>query len=401
MSQFTELIKNFDRTRFYMRDFYIYGFKVRGEYTKKSARTYDNERRRIESWLGDYIQWDHSTKGKQIFLMLDAANLKTNPLYRGWKSKSFTDHDVMLHFLLLDLLHKNGPLTSAEAADRLLADYGYLADEQLIRRKANEYAKLALFTKEKIGRKVCYRLAESSRTALSENARLALQFFQGAAPLGVIGFFILDALGAQNRYFTYKHHFIVHTLDDEILLTLFTAISEGRWISYNQQQEYVLPLKILQSQQTGRRYAAIYIPRKDWFASVRLDHIEAINLGESFGGYNQIQQQFSQALPYCWGVVFGQKNCLEWVEMVIFADESKESYIIDRLQREGRGGSVSRASANVFRYYHEVFDANEMFPWLKTFIGRIIRLDSSNKYLLKKMAQDLNRLYGMYLPKEE
>ena len=51
MAQFQELIKNFDRIRDYMRQFYVYGFKVRGEYTEKSARTYDNERRRIESWL--------------------------------------------------------------------------------------------------------------------------------------------------------------------------------------------------------------------------------------------------------------------------------------------------------------------------------------------------------------
>ena len=27
-----------------MRDFYIYGFKTRDEYHKKSARSYDNER---------------------------------------------------------------------------------------------------------------------------------------------------------------------------------------------------------------------------------------------------------------------------------------------------------------------------------------------------------------------
>ena len=34
-----------------MRDFYVYGFKSRDDYTKKSARSYDDERRRIESWL--------------------------------------------------------------------------------------------------------------------------------------------------------------------------------------------------------------------------------------------------------------------------------------------------------------------------------------------------------------
>ena len=51
MAEFQELIKNFDRIRDYMRQFYVYGFKVRNDFSEKSARTYDNERRRIESWL--------------------------------------------------------------------------------------------------------------------------------------------------------------------------------------------------------------------------------------------------------------------------------------------------------------------------------------------------------------
>ena len=46
---YSELIKNFERIRDYMREFYVYGFKTREEYYSKSARSYDNERRRIES----------------------------------------------------------------------------------------------------------------------------------------------------------------------------------------------------------------------------------------------------------------------------------------------------------------------------------------------------------------
>ena len=39
---YSELIQNFDRIRDYMRQFYVYGFKCRTEYDKKSARSYDN-----------------------------------------------------------------------------------------------------------------------------------------------------------------------------------------------------------------------------------------------------------------------------------------------------------------------------------------------------------------------
>ena len=43
---YSELIKNFERIRDYMREFYVYGFESRDEYDAKSARSYDNELRR-------------------------------------------------------------------------------------------------------------------------------------------------------------------------------------------------------------------------------------------------------------------------------------------------------------------------------------------------------------------
>ena len=46
---YRELVKRFESVREYMRDFLVFGYKTRREFDGKSARTYDNERRRIES----------------------------------------------------------------------------------------------------------------------------------------------------------------------------------------------------------------------------------------------------------------------------------------------------------------------------------------------------------------
>ena len=64
MAEFQELIKNFDRIRDYMRQFFVYGYKSRSDYGEKSSRTYDNERRRIESWLSGYTQSAYAQKEK-------------------------------------------------------------------------------------------------------------------------------------------------------------------------------------------------------------------------------------------------------------------------------------------------------------------------------------------------
>ena len=104
MSAYSELVKNFEKIRSYMREFYVYGFKSRGEYDKKSARSYDDERRRMESWLGDYMGFRQTEDGKRVFLSIDSRLSRHNPLFRAWKTKSFTDGDITLHFILFDIL---------------------------------------------------------------------------------------------------------------------------------------------------------------------------------------------------------------------------------------------------------------------------------------------------------
>ena len=90
MSDFQELIKSFPKTREYVRDFFVYGFKTRNEFKAKSPRTYDNERRRLESWLAPYVRKDHVSGGSNISLAIDSNLLDANPLFRIWKTKSFS-----------------------------------------------------------------------------------------------------------------------------------------------------------------------------------------------------------------------------------------------------------------------------------------------------------------------
>ncbi len=141
---YNELVKNFNRIRDYMREFYIYGFKSRDEYTKKSARSYDDERRRLESWLGDYMKFRQTPDGKNVFLSIDSRVSHHNPLYKAFKTKSFTDGDITLHFILMDILTvADRVLSIGEIMERV---DGYLSvfsrprlfDESTVRKKLRE-----------------------------------------------------------------------------------------------------------------------------------------------------------------------------------------------------------------------------------------------------------------------
>lgn len=160
---YSELIKNFNRIRDYMREFYVYGFKSREEYTKKSARSYDDERRRLESWLGDYMRFRQTPDGKNVFLSIDSRVSHRNPLYKAWRVKSFTDGDVTLHFILLDILYSPDVTMTlnelTQEIDRCLRDFRVprTFDASTVRKKLNEYVREGVVVCEKRGKTAYYR----------------------------------------------------------------------------------------------------------------------------------------------------------------------------------------------------------------------------------------------------
>ena len=95
---YSELVKSFERIRSYMREFYVYGFKSREEYSIKSARSYDNERRRIESWIGDFMSFHQDTSGKNVFLSVDSRRIPHNPLHKAFKKYEAGKKTGIIHF---------------------------------------------------------------------------------------------------------------------------------------------------------------------------------------------------------------------------------------------------------------------------------------------------------------
>ncbi len=411
MSDFQELIKNFDRIRDYARQFFLYGFKVRGEFGEKSGRTYDNERRRIENYLAPYIHSDYTARGRQVSIRMDAGRIRSNPLYAAWKSKSFTDRDLLLHFFLLDLLSPDKALSVPELCDQMAQRYGEIIDPQVVRLKCREYENLGVLTAARAGKKRTYRLSPSlslEQPPLYSRLLDAVRFFSEAAPFGVVGSTILDREYAGNDLFCWKHAFLVHTLEDEVLLTILAAIREERFLSFENHSSRSgkhtemtgLPLKIFVSVQTGRRYLCLYFPPRKRFTCLRLDCIFSPKVLEVCPEYGRYQKALARNLPRCWGVSFGDLGRAETLRMKLYIDEKTEGYILGRLRREGRGGQVEKVGENVFLYTGTFFDANEMQPWIRSFTGRILDLECSNPSVSAKAKADWEAMYQMYAKEE-
>ena len=403
---YSELIKSFEKIRDYMRDFYVFGFKSRDEYTKKSARSYDDERRRMESWLGDHMAFRRTPEGKTVFISVDNRSVPFNPLHNAWKAKSFTDKDLVLHFYLLDLLADGRAMSVGELADGVAArmegfDEPFEADESTIRKKLQEYEKLGLLCSEKQGRALRYSL--SPDTVDVAGWQEAAAFFSEEAPLGVIGSYVLDRQEERPEYFSYKHHYLLHTLDSQVLYDILLAMDEKRCVDLvnfslrrgAEKRHRVYPLRFYVSTQTGREYLLSYhyLFRKPMF--FRLDAIRTAEAGPvepKYETYAEYARHFDENL---WGVSTGVDYSLDHVEMTIRVNHG-ESYILERLLREKRHGTVEAVDEYNYRFTADVYDAGELLTWARTFMGRVVSFRSDNDFAVQRFYEDIEKMRAMY-----
>lgn len=403
---YSELIKNFSRIREYMREFYVYGFKRREEYTAKSARSYDDERRRMESYLGDYMGFRQTPEGKRVFISLDSRRVRHNPLYAAWKAKSFTDGDITLHFLLFDIL--DAPTTALSLADITAALDARLAafpaprlfDASTVRKKLGEYVSEGLVETEKRGKTLYYRRAADA--PMLDAA--ALDFFSEVAPCGVIGSYILDKSAPHADVFAFKHHYITGAVDSEMLYALLCAMQEKRFVMLTvlsrrggMHTQTVVPLRIFVSVQSGRQYLLAYAVGTGRITSFRIDNITAVEAGEVCAHFDAQRQKLDSMRAHMWGVST-QSRARRRMEQVSFTVRygDDEAHIHRRLEREKRCGSVERLDVHTSRFTAELYDAAEILPWMRTFLCRIVSYSFSNAAVEARFAADIEEMYRMY-----
>lgn len=96
-----------------------------------------------------------------------------------------------------------------------------------------------------------------------------------------------------------------------------------------------------------------------------------------------------------WGVRVRDSGRLEHVDFTVIAGDNEE-YIVNRLCRERRVGTVEKIDDNTYRFSADVYDSGEMIPWIRTFICRITKINFSNRVVEKQFWHDVETMYKMY-----
>lgn len=346
--------------------------------------------------------------GRAYRISFDSSSISHNPLYKSWKAKSFTSMDITLHFYLLDILADGKAYSAAELLELLSGRYFNCFDNQLrqpdestVRNKLNEYTALGMLRLVKQGRRNLYCLARDEVNWRSW--QLACAFFSEAAPLGEAGSYLLDKFAEDCEAFAFKHHFILYTMDSKLLYELLEAMNSRRNVKlyrYCGEAERpslsVCPLKIYCSTRTGRQYLFCYSHDENRLRFSRLDHIERLEAEAPEERYDEFLQLAQEAAPHIWGAGMLSTDRLEEISFTVEV-AADEQFIVQRLEREKRCGTVQQLDAEHYRFSAAVYDARELLPWIRTFIGRITDFNCSNEEVQRIFFDDIEQMAAFYL----
>ena len=127
----------------------------------------------------------------------------------------------------------------------------------------------------------------------------------------------------------------------------------------------------------------------------RLDYIRTVELWTDEPGFDALRARCQQYRAPLWGTSGGSGRHIEHFEMIVRWHPGEE-FIPRRLDREKRVGTVEDLGDGRIKFTADVYDAAELMPWVRTFIGRIEKIECTNPVVTARFRDTLREMAQMY-----
>lgn len=415
------LIRDYSDIRDILRDIYIFGCFSRDDFIKKgiSGRKYDNEQRRIMSYLPEkFIKKKRVGKRVLPYCSYAMTEMPENFMAETYRNKSFTMLDFMSYFLVLAILNTNDGMSLAELLEVLPDENDeviYTKDN--LRKKIDELTEKGLVISEKKGRNVVYKVVEDS-LAVFEDEELVdlywlLEFMKNIVPLEMPFYFLQNKLKlylfAERNIelddihpFQYKSNHLFNILDNEVIMKVLRAISEKKKVLVrylyrgDEKEEIIIPIKIIHECTYSRQYLLYYRVNNECIRTKRIDKIVSVDIKATVEDLdlNRAYQE-AEAMDNAWCV--SNVGCIpDEVKIEFYINEETELYVLERIKREGKNGTLKKVESGVYLFTIKVSDPLEMTPWIRSFGERAKVVYSKDGSLQKHIIEDYERTIAKY-----
>jgi predicted DNA-binding transcriptional regulator YafY len=425
---FSDFIKHYNIIRNVLRDVFLYGcFSREGLEGKRklSSRKISYEIRRIQQYVEEeFIRTDRDGRYKLLALTYDSIRNTENFLVKTYMTKSFTRADLILYFYLLMCLNTQGkPCCFRDIEDQLigggLISYDNLSSKTIERKLDEMCSSLGVLACETVKRTKYYSIAEDILEDLDneevQQLFTAVSLFKNILFPVTSGYYCelsLKDYAAYERglslnskdYFQYKNLHYHPVIEEQILWQILKAIHEEKYVTLeyrlppskrkSNEKELLRPYKIRYDIGCGRFYLVAY-DNRDRCAIFRLDRIEEVQIIDSTYEKGNMEEAYKKDMKYSWSTVqLSPGKNPEKVKLEINIDESKESYILERIKSEVHEGSIVRIEQGRYHLDLLVNDSNEMIPWIRSYSGYIRVIQGRG--LIKRMSEDWKEMLEAY-----
>lgn len=256
-----------------------------------------------------------------------------------------------------------------------------------------------------------------------------LDFFSKHYLFGEVGTFLLDRFSdGEVSPFRFKHEYLMQSLNDFNIVDLLYAIENGKWckIKYShgtagfETELLCYPLEIRVSNMQGREFLMYYEPFRRSYTALRIEFIDSIEYFEDKKvksiliqeGYHTSSESVDadianvqKSIQYSWGVATTKKqeeNAINpvvphSVSLQIAYNPDTDYYIVNRLKRERRFGTISDPDENPYiRFSVNISDEVELRPWMRSFYSRIMSCDGMDTDTFS-LDTDVENIVGLLL----
>lgn len=421
MAKENHFIRNYDKIRKIIRNWYLYGCYTKEEYMEKlniSARTYDLEVNRLKSCIDEkHYQDKRTNRKKEMAFLYNKFRDSGNYFFQTYKLCAYTQKYMLIYFAILQVLYhekqKGHPACSPiqivsmiqeqeqqdlnNATDSEPADI----DSKEILRKLNDLLEMNVV--ESIGSKGnrTYRLSDNPLdqfdTEELQDIFYAAEIYAARNYCAAPALFLQDQIAyylKYNRNFPeklqeiciYQYHFLQNILNDDLIYSIKEAILARKMIEltkYNKKPERFIPCRLMTEYWYGRQYVCVIEPDTKEPHCIRIDFIQNIRiLPEHFSFEPYIKQLEKFEKNWC-AVIPGSRTKL--IEIDFFTNKENDSEIKQMLYADLHGGTAVEINPHHISYQVNVSDPMEMIPWIRKF-GPSAKVKKSTCHTL---AEDL------------
>ena len=129
---------------------------------------------------------------------------------------------------------------------------------------------------------------------------------------------------------------------------------------------------------TGRRYVKVK-QKTNNCVDVSIDKIEAIYIDEE-----TVNNDISV-----------NEEKMRYLKVTVSVSDD-EKFIIDRMNREIGEEQIEKIEDNIYCFTLYAKELLDVVPYVRTYFGRIISLESDNDYIIKKLRKDLGLTIDLY-----